>query len=677
MLVLDGSVNAVRSGRQSKVAPAQAGDVPDPSDVLASFNGTQCGFCSVGMVMTMNQQLVSIPVAGAPPPSERDIEDLFAGNICRCTGYRPILCGFKSAYAASGNVDELAQTPALVQDESVGYANGFVRSPHVDVIDYKIPPHEGLQKAAPMSLMSLKGPPAPSAHNWPTPPTSWSDLVAQLQSNKLPQPVKLVVGNTSYGVFPSLEWQGVGSFLDMRSLPGVSEISYLPLSYALVPGADKEVVARLEKVQKAFTKAKEELGSKVIFGSWLELGAAVTIQQLMDYLSGSLPMCSQLARRLLKHWKRVAGHQVRNAGSLVGSLCMARFWNFASDTWLLLEALGVFITLTDLRTGIDLIMQLDCFRNLNHVPFVIKNIWIPLVEDSSVQPAANSWFSSYRVAQRLQNAHPLVNFAGSWDGTGLPILVWGNILPAPQDPAQRPVPKVSGTGHYRLSHKLCKTILVAAQNQWANNGLASVQHSVAAELNSVVGSWPAPPAYSEQGDPSIRVQIATNLLLKFLVQAMGAPAAADSSSTIYEQRTATASAGSQKFLVNRSEEPVSEPMVKSSAKEQTRGQTQYASSFRPPNCYHATFVTSWASCGVIAKDSYGAPSLSDAVAWVNAQYGMDLDVAEFTLVDPTDEQFAASNLINGANYIYAPQNYPAPKVSLAWPTAPIFQNTPC
>lgn len=59
------------------------------------------------MVMTMHGALAS---PGVRPTTGVDIEDLFSGNICRCTGFRPILCGFKT-YANDGNAAELAVTP--------------------------------------------------------------------------------------------------------------------------------------------------------------------------------------------------------------------------------------------------------------------------------------------------------------------------------------------------------------------------------------------------------------------------------------------------------------------------------------------------------------------------------------------------------------------------------------
>ncbi|XP_053946205.1 xanthine dehydrogenase [Anastrepha ludens] len=58
---------------------------------LAKAHGSQCGFCTPGIVMSMYALLRSMPV-----PSMKDLEVAFQGNLCRCTGYRPILEGYKT-----------------------------------------------------------------------------------------------------------------------------------------------------------------------------------------------------------------------------------------------------------------------------------------------------------------------------------------------------------------------------------------------------------------------------------------------------------------------------------------------------------------------------------------------------------------------------------------------------
>nr|KAG5686895.1 hypothetical protein BaRGS_012443 [Batillaria attramentaria] len=56
---------------------------------LASAHGSQCGFCTPGFVMSMYTLL-----RNHPTPTPQQLEKAFDGNLCRCTGYRPIIEGY-------------------------------------------------------------------------------------------------------------------------------------------------------------------------------------------------------------------------------------------------------------------------------------------------------------------------------------------------------------------------------------------------------------------------------------------------------------------------------------------------------------------------------------------------------------------------------------------------------
>jgi carbon-monoxide dehydrogenase small subunit len=60
-------------------------------------HGLQCGFCTPGMVMTAKALLEE-----NPDPSEEEIRQAIAGNVCRCTGYVFIVEAIRAAAERRG-----------------------------------------------------------------------------------------------------------------------------------------------------------------------------------------------------------------------------------------------------------------------------------------------------------------------------------------------------------------------------------------------------------------------------------------------------------------------------------------------------------------------------------------------------------------------------------------------
>lgn len=63
-------------------------------------DAVQCGFCTPGMIMSAKALLLK-----NPRPSRDDIKRALAGNICRCTGYIPIVNAVEKAAALLGGGD--------------------------------------------------------------------------------------------------------------------------------------------------------------------------------------------------------------------------------------------------------------------------------------------------------------------------------------------------------------------------------------------------------------------------------------------------------------------------------------------------------------------------------------------------------------------------------------------
>ncbi|MGF6256286.1 xanthine dehydrogenase small subunit [Ensifer sp. LBL] len=73
----------------------QDGALHPVQQAMVDFHGSQCGFCTPGFVMSLYGLWLS-----NDSPSRADIEKALQGNLCRCTGYEPIVRAAEAAAEA-------------------------------------------------------------------------------------------------------------------------------------------------------------------------------------------------------------------------------------------------------------------------------------------------------------------------------------------------------------------------------------------------------------------------------------------------------------------------------------------------------------------------------------------------------------------------------------------------
>jgi CO/xanthine dehydrogenase Mo-binding subunit/aerobic-type carbon monoxide dehydrogenase small subunit (CoxS/CutS family) len=91
-------------------------------EAFVRFGGTQCGFCTPGMILTTKALLDR-----NPSPNESEVRQAISGNLCRCTGYTKIV---ESVMALSGQ--RPPSTP--VEDESGPYSVVGKRTSRTDSV---------------------------------------------------------------------------------------------------------------------------------------------------------------------------------------------------------------------------------------------------------------------------------------------------------------------------------------------------------------------------------------------------------------------------------------------------------------------------------------------------------------------------------------------------------------
>ncbi len=84
-LVLAGQAEGATIVTVEGLAPSE--DELDPiQEAFLEAGAVQCGFCTPGLIVATHDLL-----ARNPEPSEPEIREALAGNLCRCTGYEKIL----------------------------------------------------------------------------------------------------------------------------------------------------------------------------------------------------------------------------------------------------------------------------------------------------------------------------------------------------------------------------------------------------------------------------------------------------------------------------------------------------------------------------------------------------------------------------------------------------------
>ncbi|MGZ4853651.1 MAG: (2Fe-2S)-binding protein [Candidatus Angelobacter sp.] len=76
------------------------GEIHPVQRAFIDHGGTQCGFCTPGMIMAVVSLLLE-----NPNPSDADIRRAIAGNLCRCTGYVGVVKSALEAQQAAGQVE--------------------------------------------------------------------------------------------------------------------------------------------------------------------------------------------------------------------------------------------------------------------------------------------------------------------------------------------------------------------------------------------------------------------------------------------------------------------------------------------------------------------------------------------------------------------------------------------
>ncbi|KAL3620262.1 aryl-alcohol oxidase 3 [Castilleja foliolosa] len=327
---------------------------------FAGFHASQCGFCTPGMCMSLFSALANSEKTNRPL-TVSGAERAIMGNICRCTGYRPIADACKS-FAADVDLEDLGINSFWRKGDTNETRAG--KLPVYNPTDHVYPFTK--EKNSMRALNSEK-------ISWYT-PVSVDEFWGLLKSSTVEhgsEKVKLVVGNTSTGYYK--ETEKFDKYIDLRYIPELSVVK------------------------------RGKLG--------IEFGAALSISKVISSLREASAK-NDVWSRIADHMEKIASGFIRNSGSIGGNLVIAQGKYFPSDIATLLLAVDSSVTLLVGYEHDAIPFEEFLYRPPLDPKDVLLSVHIPFIETSKNSKNSKLFFETYRAAPRpLGNALPYLNAA--------------------------------------------------------------------------------------------------------------------------------------------------------------------------------------------------------------------------------------------------------------------------
>ena len=180
----------------------QGGDPHPVQQAMIDAHGSQCGFCTPGFVMSLFALYKT-----QPNPDREAINQALSGNLCRCTGYRPIIeAGLDMARLGAQLPESALDWLSAPASRAAATADASTQAVRARL--------QALQQAAPLHLSHSEG----DFHA----PQSLPALLALRAA--LPQ-ARLLAGSTDVGLWVTKQHRDLGSLIYLGRVPELQRIA--------------------------------------------------------------------------------------------------------------------------------------------------------------------------------------------------------------------------------------------------------------------------------------------------------------------------------------------------------------------------------------------------------------------------------------------------------------------